>query len=152
MNTIQIEKILSRNNITKKYFLGCFPSDKIPTSCHFYPFGIIVNNDTSFLEGSHWVAIWIKSNNSAEYYDSFGDWPSFSKEISDFLKTFSSVRYNRLQLQSNRSSSCGKHAIYFIYKKCQNKTFDWIIESLKYSKINADRLVSLFTYRLQANI
>lgn len=52
MNTLQINKILHRNNITKDFYIGCFAADTIPVSINFTPFCMVVNIDPSSAAGS----------------------------------------------------------------------------------------------------
>lgn len=143
MNTIQINKILSRSPVTCSNYLGCFPADQIPKVA--FPSAMVVNIDPSWQDGSHWIAIFIQSNNSVEYYDSFGIWPPLNPDILRFLNNFSTIIYNEIPLQSMHSKSCGKHAIYFIFQKSLGRSFDEIISRLRHA--NADRLVNEFVRR-----
>uniref|UniRef100_A0A915CLR9 Netrin receptor UNC5 n=1 Tax=Ditylenchus dipsaci TaxID=166011 RepID=A0A915CLR9_9BILA len=118
MNSLTIEKFLSRNTVTKQTYVGCYPADKIP-KLSFFPHCMVVNTDPSQKDGTHWVAVYVVSADQVEYYDSFGVWPSISTLIDDFLHIFTRRLYSSEILQSPLSSSCGKHAVYFIYRRCQ---------------------------------
>ena len=113
-----IRKLLERNPYTSRYFIGCFAADEIPKHYNVYPYCCIVNMDCSGWEGSHWIAIFVRSETAVEYYDSLGNWPPLSPYILEFLKQFDVIELNREQLQSERSKSCGKHAIFFLIMRC----------------------------------
>lgn len=150
MDNIQIEKILKSNSRTKNCFIGCFASDKIPSTARTVcPYCMVINTDPSSLAGSHWTAIYVKSKKEVEYYDSLGIWPPLSADIENFLNQFKLIHYNNEPLQSANASTCGKHVIYFVYRKCQNIPFVNIIDQIKRSKSGADRLVSSFVSYLQ---
>lgn len=149
MNSLELTKLMQRNEHTKKYFMGCFPSDKIPLIKVKYPHCMIVNTDDSESSGTHWIGIFIPRKNVIEYYDSFGEWPPSSINISEYLKSFSTVSYNTISLQSPLSGSCGKHVLYFLFKRCNNIAFQRIIRNLQEhicanDQNNPDRIVSAF--------
>jgi len=141
MNTLQINKILNRNNITKYYYIGCFPSDSIPNPINFKIFCMVVNTDTSREAGSHWVAIFCQYP-LVDYYDSLGIWPPISLHIRNYLSLFQSVRFNRIQIQHPFQYTCGQHVIFFLFLRCKGLHMDKIIKYLK--GVDADKLVSEF--------
>ena len=146
-----INKILTRNPYTGQYFNGCYSADRIPQkSNHLYPYCMVVNLDCSGWEGSHWVAIFVESQRSAEYYDSLGDWPPISPYIIAFLKQFANIKYNREQIQSSQSSSCGKHAIYFLIHRCSGliRDVNEMTMHFKCHKRNPDLIVNSFVRNL----
>uniref|UniRef100_A0A1I8BWY2 ULP_PROTEASE domain-containing protein n=2 Tax=Meloidogyne hapla TaxID=6305 RepID=A0A1I8BWY2_MELHA len=108
MDTLQINKILNRNNITKYYYIGCFASDSIPIVTNFNKFCMVVNTDTSREAGSHWVAIFCEYP-IADYYDSLGIWPPISLHLRKYLSLFQSVRFNLVQIQHPLKYTCRKH-------------------------------------------
>lgn len=143
MNSLEINKILSRNNVTSPFYIGCFPANQIPLYASHYPLCMVVNMDPGWLPGSHWIAIYSPCQNWVEYYDSFAIWPPPSEYICKFLQTFNFIRFNYMPLQSPSSSACGKHAIYFLYNRCAGFSFDNIIKYLANRK-KADTAVSHF--------
>lgn len=149
MNTLQIDKVLRRSALTRGTYVGCFAADQIPTTQYNnnskkYPHHMVVNLDASNCYGSHWVAIYVCSPTSVEYYDSLGDWPPPSAHICRHLQRFAHCKYNRRQWQSERSSACGKHAIYFLQRRCAGRSFQEIMQHFARCKQNADRIVSAF--------
>lgn len=147
MDTRQINKVLWRSPITRQAYLGCFPADRIPLLHNRYPHHMVVNMDPSGSFGSHWVAIYVQSGSEVDYHDSLGEWPPPSTHIRRFLARFAHVHYTQRQWQSDRSSSCGKHAIYFLHQRCKGHSFSQIIRNLARSKQKTDRLVSAFVRR-----
>lgn len=148
MNNVQIDKVLQRSALTRGKYLGCFAADKIPmngnnsssSSSNKYPYQMVVNMDTSSSYGSHWVAIHVCSPTHVEYYDSLGDWPPPSPHIHRFLRRFAHCKYSTRQWQSDRSSACGKHAIYFLLRRSAGLSFKDIMQHLAQCKQNADRV------------
>src|SRR4051794_38761298 len=144
MLSIQIDKILKRNDTTKQEYIGCFAADKIPIIQSQFPHCFCVNTSCSDERGEHWVAIYVESPSKAEYFDSFGIWPPISNEIFSYLSNFSHVKFNKLQMQSEYSAVCGKHVIYFLHMRCKKMSFDWIVDHMFSSKSKPDILVSSF--------
>jgi serine/threonine protein kinase len=131
MFSTKIAKILNRNSFTYPYFIGCFPADKIPRLKRGpFPHCMVVNTDSSGLEGTHWTAIFVESLQSVEYYDSFGEWPP-PFNIHKFLNHFTKIVYNSLSLQSERSASCGMHVIYYLYKRCRGMSLPQLLNHYK---------------------
>lgn len=105
MNTLSNIQI---NNYLKniKNFDGCIMSDegkKIKNN-KFY----IVNLNNSYQKGSHWCALY-KDKNKSYYFDSYGFYPD--KEIEPYITPY---EYNKYQIQSLYSSSCGYFCIAFV--------------------------------------
>jgi hypothetical protein len=111
----QLSFAMIKNSHTKEYFLGVFPSDKLPKSVKL-PCALIINTDPAHLPGQHWIAIFIDAFGIASYFDSFGLKPNISKVV-EFLKRNSvCVEYNNTQLQAITSSVCGQYcAIFLLY-------------------------------------
>lgn len=143
MNSLQITQILQNNNLSKNIFRGVYPSNNIP-SFYEYPYCLIANTDRYGEPGTHWIAIYVKDKDNAEYFDSFGEEPN--KDISSYLNQFVNINKNKTKIQSIYDNSCGAHVIYYIIQKCQNKTLKNIIKELN-SQYN-DSLVKLFVYKL----
>ena len=58
---MQIKNILSRDKVTKDYFLDVFPSDYLPQEISRYPAYFVCNTDASNEPGKHWLAFFISS-------------------------------------------------------------------------------------------
>ena len=123
MNTLQIKTILSRDQFTKKYFLDVFASDYLPDRIESFPACFICNVDSSAEPGSHWLAFYLPSANSLEFFDSYRNEPDFYEgPISNYVKRYEQVNFNPLTLQSNVTAVCGQYCIYYLYSKCRGKT------------------------------
>ena len=120
MNTSQIASILANNNITKNYFKGATPSNRIQ-KYNTYPYALVANTDKSGEKGTHWVAMFVRSPSVIEYFDSFGEEPN--DEIFSFLSSFSIIIKNISKLQSIFDTSCGAHVIFFLIQRCSGKSF-----------------------------
>lgn len=146
MNTLQIDKILRRNQTTSPFYLGCFSSNELVKNSKHFPQSMVVNFDPSWQEGSHWVAIFAESPISVDYYDSLGIWPPLNENISKFLANFKLIHFNPYAFQSERSKNCGKHAIFFIFYRSTGKSFDQILRFLTIQKDHKspDKIVENF--------
>ncbi|KAL3078493.1 hypothetical protein niasHT_032789 [Heterodera trifolii] len=131
--------------LTRERFLGCFPADQIPSPHSSHPYCMVLNTDTALEPGTHWVAVYVTSSTTVDYFDSFADWPSTSEGIRSFLHRFAHVNRSPTSVQSDRSSACGKHVIYFLYRRCQGWTLAQIVGHLTNCKTPPDRLVAAFT-------
>lgn len=130
MNTLQLRRVLSRDAYTRKYFLDVFPSDHLPSEIQRYPACFVANDDASTDPGSHWVAFYVSGPNEVEFFDSYGNEPSFyAKTLSDFASRFSILTYNPLTLQSNISAVCGQYCIYYLYSRCRGRSLGDILSS-----------------------
>ncbi|KAL3119384.1 hypothetical protein niasHT_003992 [Heterodera trifolii] len=141
MNTLEIDKTLARNNVTRHYYIGCFAADQIPAGAIVkFPHCMVVNLDPSTSRGSHWVCIYCASPLLLEYYDSLGMWPPPSVLIVNHLSRYKQIQYSSLPLQSPNSSACGRHVIFFLYCRCVGMTFEKIVSFLHYGKQQPDTL------------
>jgi len=94
----------------------------------------IINTDPALKGGSHWQAIaHFSSPNSTHeinFFDSFAD-PidnKLRKDLKDIAnkldaQTFLKLKENSVQLQDDRTSTCGFHCIRFILDRHRGKTF-----------------------------
>ena len=128
MNSIEIDKILSANPVTKKHYMGCYPSDTIP-SCRKYPSSMVINFDEADQPGTHWVALFAPSKRRAIFFDSYGT--EGVKNIQDYLnKKFWFVTRQTFNIQEYNSTVCGHYALYFIYMCSRGVPFFKIQKSL----------------------
>lgn len=148
MFSYQIDEILKRNTTTKKAYIGCFPADQIPKISIKFPHCFCVNTSPSGERGEHWTAIFIPSKNTAEYFDSLGEFPAENQEIGKYLSNFSTIKYNSIKIQSEKSSVCGKHVIYFLHMRCKEIPFEQILKRLCGGHTKPDILVRNFVEHL----
>lgn len=122
-------------------FLGVFASDKVPDPKRIddYPACFVANTDSSTKEGQHWVAFWIDSPDSIEFFDSYALTPS------DYGFDIVCSRMNTIPLQSLNSTCCGQYCVYYLYVRSRGFTLVHFLNS--FSPINVtwnDRQVSRF--------
>ena len=144
MYTCEIEKILRRCWQTSPYYIGCFAADQIPRALPWYPCCMVVNTDPSSGQGTHWVALFVNSNLSIEYYDPLGVWPPISPYISEYLASYKEIKFNKEPLQNINSITCGPHVIFFLYQRCKGIMFDEFVWRLCHSKVHPDQIVTEF--------
>lgn len=150
MNTIQIWNALSANQYTNKYFKGVFPIDRIPKFIRSRPALLVVNTDKSNQPGTHWIALYLNSKGSVEYFDSYGREPKHKEFIKFFKRNkLHTIFYNKTQLQSFLSDVCGQYCCVYLLqksKKCTlnnfvNKYFkgqSFILNDIKVNKLFSD--------------
>ncbi len=85
MNTAQIAHALEQDPVMSKTFCGMFPSNKLPQTIIKYPCEFVANTDPSDKPGTQWVAFYIPTEEKGEFFDSYGQPPSFYR---DCLETF----------------------------------------------------------------
>ena len=144
MDSLQIAKILEANPVTSRWFKGCLPSDMLSMPTNF-PSSFVVNMDPIQKSGSHWVAVFIPNENEVWYFDSLNK--DVPLPIDKFLKSFPQFKTNKYPYQSIFTSSCGLHAIVFIYYMSLGYTFERYINLLD-SMSNTDLFVKTIVNKL----
>ena len=139
MDSLQIAEILK--HVTRKKFKGVFASDNLP-SPHSTPYCFVVNSDKQNEPGTQWMAIYVPTPNSVEFFDSFAKAPNY--DINKFLSNFKWQKRNKTRVQSSADISCGPHVIYFLVNRCRGMPFDAIIHRLAKSLPFTDTLVKMF--------
>lgn len=135
MDSRQINKILSQDPSTAPAFKGVFPSDVIPPLQKNS--AVVVNRDDSSLPGTHWLCMYVDASDNLEFFDSYGQPPSFYGDfIKDYVSKYSNVCWNSVSFQSPTSNVCGHYCIYFIVKRCQGHSLYSIVRNLSVNKKN----------------
>ena len=116
---------LSSTIITKAlsctpHFIGCFAENEVEKLVFgSLPCFMIVNLDSSYMKGSHWISIGIFSD-KIEIFDSLGfdllNWPRIPMRLLRFLRKLAIVKpvYVSKRLQSDNSTLCGLYAIFYV--------------------------------------
>ena len=132
-----------------KNFIGVFAEDQLRNlSITSFPSFLVVNLDSSYMRGSHWIALRISSE-SIEIFDPLGfqilNWPRIPCHLLQFLQRWSSHRQTSLcpVIQSKKSVLCGYFCIIFILCR-QFMSFQRILSHFKIRKCNDNRLIKLF--------
>lgn len=145
MNSLQIEKILSQDPVTRKFFLGVFASDQLPRRMTHFPACFVSNVDKSTQPGSHWIAFYLPSPDEVEFFDSYGNEPLFFRgSISDYVSHFSHVTSNPLTLQSPVTAVCGQFCIFYVYYRCRGKSLKSFLSQFVSENICNDHRVYNF--------
>ena len=113
LTTIELDRILKKNPVTGRFFLGTYPSCMSPsTSKKKYSF--ITNTDNHELGGIHWCA-WMVDGEKITFFDSFGRDPrDLTRHYKDIISGFK-LEHNKKQVQSFLSATCGHYCIQFLY-------------------------------------
>lgn len=91
------------------YKLCCI--DTLPSKLPLRQF-IIVNRDSTELQGSHWFVCVRSGEEHIEVFDSIGTHFDYVK--AKFSHYCSNIEYNTTPTQDRSKSTCGLHCIYFI--------------------------------------
>lgn len=92
------------------HFRGVFMRDQLPSK-PFQNESAIVNMDSKYGEGTHWVAYW-KRGNLVKYFDSFGDLRPPVELVRYFGKA--RIEYNYERQQDFNSVICGHLSLKFL--------------------------------------
>ena len=112
MNTSQINTILKKE--IGATFKGAYALDQITRLKPRFPAAYVINTKPSTSPGEHWVAVYIRSNGKAVYFDSLGFQPRHT-QIIKFLKKHSTKRtFSRKIIQNPFTVTCGEHCIVFL--------------------------------------
>lgn len=93
LNNIQLEKILKKDKCTRQKFIGIFPRDKLPKRVEF-PSCFIFNTDPHDRPGEHWIAVYIDNKGKCQFFDPFGNSPSYYGLENYFSKISKNVSFN----------------------------------------------------------
>ena len=139
MNTCEINKYL--NNFI--HFFGTYPKDLLPKALAKKA-GIVINTDNSNQPGEHWVAVFLRPNGYAEYFDSFG-MPPMHMEIIEFLDNISPLGwfYNTIGFQSIYQNTCGMYCVYYLANYFNGGDFDLFRSIFNHSSSLNDRLAKI---------
>ena len=87
---------------------------------------LVCNTDKSTKPGQHWIAIHVNNNGRGDYFDSLGQAPDKQFEV-HMNKQCTKWKFNRRQLQSIISSSCGYYCCMFCMLRCRRVDMTCIV-------------------------
>lgn len=128
MNTNELNQIFQSDPLIKRYFVGTFACDLLPSPSTLPPiFSLCVNTDksTSAYGGLHWQSIFTR-NGVCFFFDSFGRPPRGL--ILKFCKYFPSTFYNKVAHQSPSAITCGAFSIYHIHMQSRGRSFATVVD------------------------
>jgi hypothetical protein len=109
LTNVDIEKFGKKH---LKYFRGVFMRDTLPSKKPRKNECGIINLDSIFGNGTHWVA-YFRKNNQNHYFDSFGNLQP-PLEVIKYLGDKISYNYNRFQ--NFNTYNCGHLCLEFLVK------------------------------------
>jgi hypothetical protein len=125
MNSEEIERILRR--VCGETFIGVYAKDQLPTLRGTRPVLMVVNTDNSNKPGTHWIAMFINTDGSGEYFDSFGELNNINQTFTAYMNKYCAQWvYNDTQLQSVVSKFCGHYCIFY----CLYRSIGYNINSI----------------------
>lgn len=153
MNTIELTSIIKRRIFNRTNFVGVLACDQLPKNISKYPTMLIVNTHPSFMPGEHWVAIYITKDKDGYFFDSFGHSPEnrrFPPEIKHFLrKNCVTVSYSGRVVQSELSTKCGQHCVFFLCNIQKGMSYKQFINMYGPDPVCNDAMVCRFVNRIQ---
>ena len=121
MDSNQIDSILSTDKFSRLYYRGTFSCDQLPI-VDVYPSAYVINTDTSYGIGEHWVGFFFDEEKIGEFFDSYGnELSTYDKRFKSFLKNNSiSLQCNNKRLQGPFATTCGQYCVYYTLLRCRN--------------------------------
>ena len=143
MNTNSLQCIVRCDPVLSNSVVGILASDELPKQFNSFPISFIVNTDKRMDPGRHWVAFYISSRTEGEFFDSYGNPPSYySNEFEKFFDRHGlKMTYNRKRLQGYDSSVCGQYCIYYLMQRCRGIDMKSIVKPFTQNYANNDQFV-----------
>ena len=149
INNLQIQNVLEKC----PNFLGCFAQDDLRhLSITSNPSFLIVNFDSSYSYGTHWIALRI-GKRTIEIFDPLGfnslRWPNIPYFLLDFLHRCSLHRHIIVspEIQPYNSTLCGFYCIYFVYFR-SFQTFKECVNLFSKKLYKNDKILDHIFYKL----
>ena len=146
MNSRQLHWILSGDKFTKLSFKGVYAIDEMKLiEIVSYPSSFVINLNSSYKPGSHWVAVYFDRNGVGEYFDSFVCYPPYG--VDHFLCSHAKGwQYDYMQVQELYTTMCGQFVVFYIYQKSRGLTLEVILHKYfsPHNKLKNDLLVRDF--------
>ena len=148
MNTLQIDRVCSKNPIIRKSFRGVYAADKLPPlGALHYPAGLVINHSPGWEEEGHWVAAYVEGpEKKITYFDSLC--VEVPESIQEWLDQFEGVERNTHRYQDGGVNNCGAYAIVFLYFMSLGYTFPQFIDILN-SNVFVDLFVNEIVNKIQ---
>ena len=148
MNTSQINTLMRSDPVTKQFYGGAFPCDKIPKPLK--PSCYIVNTDTSKNSGEHWVALFVNTLNSSKscYFDSYGRPPNthIAKYLDEHCPHY---QQSTCRIQGVLASTCAFYCIHFCMMVCRGRSLNSIVHSFDHDdNVTNDVVITHFINKI----
>jgi hypothetical protein len=142
MNTSELFRHLAKR--CQGLLLGIFAADRLPRRLPTKrPLLLVCNTDPHYKPGEHWIAMFLDSDGTGEYFDSFGraPMPIFRKFLDG---NCSSWTFNDEQLQSVLSRFCGHYCVFYCLFKRLRYSLNSIINCFSNDTMLNDTIVHNF--------
>ena len=149
MNTSSLQCIVRCDSVLSNCAVGIFAADELPTRLHSLPVAFIVNTDKRMDLGRHCVAFYISSSAKGEFFDSYGNLPSYySNEFENFFdRNGMKLTYNEKGLQGFNSNVCGQYCTYYLSQRCSGMEMKSIVKPFTQNYANNDQFVYCYVNR-----
>tara|TARA_B110000046_G_C12906809_1_gene361081 strand:- start:86 stop:541 length:456 start_codon:yes stop_codon:yes gene_type:complete len=141
LTTKKLDRMLQNNPITKRFYLGTFPSCISPVT-NKTKFSFITNTQGHELGGAHWCG-WMVNGKTIIFFDSFGrdpTDPAFPQDYKDIIRNYR-LKYNNVQLQDFSSNACGYYCMHFLYILSLGLDLDFMLSDYSSDFKNNDIVV-----------
>ena len=122
--------LLGGHHETSTALLGVYPADRLPSRLIKRPSLVIINTDTSYRPGKHWLAVYLRGDGRyAEFFDPYGKhYRAYHEAIGVFVERNGSfcVKVQQSQLQNRGSTSCGYFCVFYSLLRANGLTMDYI--------------------------
>jgi hypothetical protein len=145
MNGAVLQHILSRDPYTCCWFKGFTTRDLSLPEKFSKPALFILNTDVYNGPGEHWCVLIIFNKSRGEFFDSYGNAPSFFGFDHLFEPHCKNIKHNTVRLQG-LEPVCGHHCLYYALNRARGTTLNQLLNkfySVDNLKFN-DRLVYKF--------
>lgn len=123
--------ILRRDPAISRYLIDIVAIDEHWTPPTRLPACYVINTDQSDGDGQHWVAFFIDTDKTADYWDSYGTPPL--QLIYGWLRRQGChpIRYNRRMIQGFTSRTCGAYCTYFLHMRSMGVPLSLICDTFR---------------------
>ena len=146
MNSVQIEKILKSNLQTRNIFLGVFARDELPKLDRF-PCCFVINTAKRSHPGKHWLSFYYDKNKVCNFFDSYGNEPSFFNLDKYIYKTSKKLVSNNKAIQSWKSENCGYYCILFIILRSSGHSMKQFCNLFDENRDKNDQMIERYKFR-----
>ncbi len=138
MNSNDIYALLKGVNC----LIGVYARNKLPCKVNTRPSAVIVNTDPHGQPGEHWITIYLNTDGSVDYFDSFG-LPPLHVDFYQFMAKNSTrgMRYNPITLQHITASTCGLYCVFYVQDRCSGMTHCDVVSKFSLNTRHNDRQV-----------
>ena len=115
-----LELALKKDELTSEMCCDVVARDELPTQV-VYPSCYIINTKPRTHSGEHWLAVYYDPEGNADFFDSYGQHPSYF-HLKDFLnRTSKTWSYNQKRVQGF-SSYCGYYCLLYLFMRSRQKS------------------------------